>query len=198
MEKREKWLHLGCGKRILPGAVHIDFAEFPHIDFRHDIRTLPMMEDASCDGIYASHCFQYVEPGEAPLVLAEWKRVLKPSGGRLLLAVPNFAALSALYAETGDISLVLGPIFGRWAPSQGQPTLQNEAGPGDIFHKTVYDETSLSNLLLDAGFKQVGLWDWRKVFTGGWLNFDDYSQAYYPHMDKKNGRLMSLNMEAAA
>ena len=28
------------------------------------------------------------------------------------------------------------------------------------------------------------------------IDYDDYSQAYYPHMDKDNGILISLNVEA--
>ncbi len=68
----EKWLHLGCGHRILPGAVHIDLADFPHIAFTHDFRSLPMIDASSCGGIYASHCFEYIDPSEAPIVLAEF------------------------------------------------------------------------------------------------------------------------------
>jgi len=195
----EKWLHLGCGQRMLPGAVHIDMAEFPHIDFTHDIRELPMIGAATCDGLYASHCFEYFAPGEALAVLAEWKRVLKP-GGLLRLAVPDFAALSALYQETGDISLVLGPLYGRWQPAAGRAAApaSDAREQADIFHKTAYDQKSLSRLLSNAGFREVRLWDWRKVFTGAWLNFDNYSQAYYPHLDKDKGRLLSLNLEGLA
>ena len=39
------------------------------------------------------------------------------------------------------------------------------------------------------------------IVLGVWLsrrhkNFDDYSQAYIPHMEKNTGLLMSLNVEA--
>jgi hypothetical protein len=34
------------------------------------------------------------------------------------------------------------------------------------------------------------------VFRGELAGFDDYSQAYIPHMDKEGGRLISLNLEA--
>ena len=62
-----------------------------------------------------------------------------------------------------------------------------------IYHKTVYDMESLTVLLKQVGFEQVE-WDWRDVFSIH-KNFDDHSQAYYPHMDKKNGMLVSLNIE---
>jgi hypothetical protein len=47
--------------------------------------------------------------------------------------------------------------------------------------------------LLQAGFSEVRRWDWRNTEHS---EVDDYSQAHLPHMDKENGRLMSLNLEA--
>ena len=51
-------------------------------------------------------------------------------------------------------------------------------------------------MLEGAGFRHVRRWDWRKVFVGEDEGFDDYSQAYVPHMDKEHGTLISLNVEA--
>ena len=59
----------------------------------------------------------------------------------------------------------------------------------------IFDETLLSSSLLEAGFKSVRPWDWHAVDHG---QIDDYSQAYLPHLDKQNGLLMSLNLEAVA
>lgn len=61
-----------------------------------------------------------------------------------------------------------------------------------IYHKTTYDYTSLKKLLENCDFKDVKYWDWKNVENG---NIDDYSQSYIPHMDKENGKLMSLNIE---
>ncbi|HAI38830.1 MAG TPA: methyltransferase, partial [Maribacter sp.] len=36
-------------------------------------------------------------------------------------------------------------------------------------------------------------YDWRQTEHA---KFDDHSQAYIPHMDKENGTLISLNIEA--
>ena len=63
-----------------------------------------------------------------------------------------------------------------------------------IYHKTIYDFDSLKKLLEDNGFNNVREWDWRQVEHG---HIDDYSQAYLPHMDKENGTLISLNVEAS-
>lgn len=179
-------VHLGCGKRQMPGYMHIDLADFPHIDHNHDIRTLPMLDDAAAQLIYASHVLEYFDREEVGEVLREWGRVLAP-GGTLRLAVPDFAALAEVYRRHEDLDLVIGPIFGRW-PIPGTDTI--------VFHKTVYDFASLERVLKTTGFHDVRRWDWRKVFVGELAGYDDYSQAYVPHLDKENGLLVSLNVEA--
>ena len=44
-----------------------------------------------------------------------------------------------------------------------------------------------------VGFKDIKRYDWRLTEHS---NVDDFSQAYLPHMEKSNGKLMSLNVEA--
>ena len=65
-------------------------------------------------------------------------------------------------------------------------------GDETIYHRTTYDYKSLSNLLSELGIKDIKRWDWRETSHS---EFDDHSQAYFPHMDKDNGVLMSLNVE---
>jgi predicted SAM-dependent methyltransferase len=178
-------LHLGCGKRYIPGFVHVDLGEFPHIDYRADIRSLPMFPDNSVDIIYSCHVLEYFDREEVNDVLKEWRRILAPAG-KLFTAVPDFEQLAALYRETRDLNLVLGPIYGRWP-------LQTNETKYPIFHRTGYDFTSLERVLAAAGFERVRRFDWRSTFL---KDHDDYSQAYFPHMDKENGRLLSLNVVA--
>ena len=52
---------------------------------------------------------------------------------------------------------------------------------------------TLCELLQEAGFKNPHRYDWKDT---DFAEYDDYSQAYLPHMDKENGILMSLNLEA--
>lgn len=40
-------LYLGCGRRRIPGFVHIDIDPQPHLAYRHDVRTLPMFANDS-------------------------------------------------------------------------------------------------------------------------------------------------------
>jgi SAM-dependent methyltransferase len=178
-------LHLGCGKRYIPGFVHIDLDDFPHLDYRSSIDRLPMFADETVDLIYCSHALPYFDRVEALDVVKEWRRVLKP-GSVLRLSVPDFAALARLYQETGDLTKVVGPLFGRMP-------IEATAGGQYIFHKTTYDRVSLESLLREAGFRDFRLYDWRTTVH---KDYDDFSQAYYPHMDKEHGLQISLNMEA--
>lgn len=175
-------LHLGCGKRFLPGFVHVDLADFPHIDYRHAIDQLEFLSDGAAELIYSSHSIEYFDRVEACRVLAEWRRVLQP-GGVLRVAVPDFAALADVYRQYGKLDLILGPLYGR----------MEIAGTGRlIYHKTVYDFASLRELLEQCGFENVRRYDWRQTVH---RHHDDHSQAYIPHMDKDQGLLISLNVE---
>ena len=176
-------LHLGSGSRYLEGYVHIDIADYEHIDIRTSIDKLNTIDDDIVSEIYASHVLEYFDRNEVESVLKEWMRVLKKDG-ILRIAVPNFEALIKVYSEVNDLNKILGPLYGKW----------NIGEDKHIYHKTVYDMESLTVLLKQVGFEQVREWDWREVFSNH-KDFDDHSQAYYPHMDKKNGMLVSLNIE---
>jgi predicted SAM-dependent methyltransferase len=165
--------------------VHIDLADYPHIDYRHDIRTLPMIADGSVELIYVCHALEYFDRIEVLDVLREWRRVLTP-GGVLRVAVPDFAAMVAVYQKSGNLSLIHGPLFGRWPIHTGS---DEEC----IYHRTVYDFAALKGVMESAGFTDVRRYDWRATIH---REYDDYSQAYIPHMDKDHGTLISLNVEA--
>ena len=173
-------VHLGCGNCHIPSFIHVDIAKEEHVDYAHDVRTLPMFEDGEVGLIYASHVLEYFDWIEVMDVLHEWRRVLK-IGGTLRLAVPNFEALVKLYNQHG-LAFVLGPLYGR-----------TDTGDGMIYHRMAYDYPSLALTLRLAGFNSIRPWDWRNTEHA---DVDDCSQSYYPHMDKKNGMHLSLNVEA--
>lgn len=174
-------LHLGCGWRDFgPDWTHIDGGDYPHLA-SHDIVNLPN-EDNSVDLIYASHVLEYFDREQADLVLGKWFSKLKV-GGVLRLAVPDFMELQDLYYHNNlPLSHLLGPLYGKM--TMGEET---------IYHKTVYDLRSLTTLLQTVGFHNIKRYNWRKTEHA---QFDDHSQAYIPHMDKENGVLISLNVEA--
>jgi len=175
-------INLGCGKRNFGDDwVHIDGShEYEHIK-HHDIINLPFEND-SVDLIYASHVIEYFDREEILVILRGWWHKLKP-GGILRLAVPDFYEIARLYINN-DYSLnsFLGPLYGKMLLDGNY-----------IYHKTVYDSHSLIHILKIAGYNRFSRWDWKEVDHG---KFDDHSQAYLPHMDKENGNLISLNIQA--
>lgn len=176
-----KKLHLGCGDKFIPGFIHVDIIDSEHIDHSCPVDRLEF-PDASAELIYASHVLEHFGRYEVDAVLKEWFRVLAP-GGILRLSVPDFAAVVDMYESEGlkdGMSGLVGLICG------GQRNLYD-------FHKIIFDEPFLTTLLLRAGFRECRRWDWR---TTEHAHIDDFSQAYLPHKDKQNGRLMSLNLEA--
>jgi SAM-dependent methyltransferase len=174
-------LHIGCGKRFIPGFVHIDQVAFPHVDHVRDIRSLTNFADNSANLIYACQVIEYFDREEVAGVLADWQRVLAP-GGILRLSVPNFAMICKLYQSGIPLDKFLGTLYGRIPDGKN----------GFVYHRTTYDERSLGELLGKLGFQEIGLWDWRQTEHA---DVDDFSQAYFPHMDKERGLLFNLNMQ---
>lgn len=174
-------IHLGCGKRDFgEDWIHIDKSDYSHVKY-NDVINLPV-EENSVDIIYASHMFEYFDRTEAVEVLEKWKFYLKP-GGVIRLAVPNFEMYVKLYTEKHfSLDNCIGPLYGKWSVSDSLI----------VYHKTTYDFISLKNMFESAGLKNTKLWDWTKTEHS---HIDDYSQSYYPHMDKENGILLSLNIE---
>lgn len=178
-------LHLGCGKKIIPDFIHIDQGNFDHIDYVSNVSELSMFRNNSVDLIYASHVLEYFDRNEVKNVLGEWYRVLK-KGGLLRVAVPDFEAIVKVYLKYSDLDHrgILGPLYGKWEGKNNQDV---------VYHRTVYDFKSLHLVLEKANFNNISQYDWKNTEHA---NIDDYSQSYIPHMDKGNGILISLNVEA--
>jgi len=174
-----KKLHIGCGKKYIPGFIHIDARKFPHVDYVSSADKLDMFDDNSVDLIYSCHLLEHFGRHQVEDVLKEWNRVLKP-GGILRLAVPDFDAVVEVYQKNRDLEEIYGLVMG------GQDYEYN-------FHKSIFNFNNLSKMLKKVGFKKVYRYDWRKTIH---KDYDDFSQAYLPHMDKERGTLMSLNVEA--
>jgi len=109
-------LHLGCGKRNLPGYIHLDIDDHPHIDYCTSVDKLPMFEDNSVDEIYSCGIIGYFDKEEFETTLNEWGRVLKKNG-ILRISVVDFEKQIEVYLNN-DKNIehlgVLGPMFGKW------------------------------------------------------------------------------------
>ena len=172
-------LHLGCGSKHIEGYVNIDIRYLPGVDEVNNVGRLRNYKNNSVDIIYASHVLEHFSRWEYQSVLKRWYDLLK-TGGTLRLGVPDFGGIVEYYNKTKDLRGVSGMLYG------GQDYPENN-------HYWVWDFDVLSKELKEIGFTKVNKYDWRDTEHS---NLDDYTQSYLPHMDKENGILLSLNIEA--
>jgi predicted SAM-dependent methyltransferase len=173
-------LHLGSGKRIIPGYINVDIQPILGVNLLSDLRTLPI-QDNSVDFFYSCANIEHFGRREWKTVLANWYAKLKP-GGTLRVSTADFQAAVERYLEVGDVEELLGLVIG---------------GQKDDYdwHGMIFDFSLLARGLTEVGFINVRRYDWQQTELAQ-LGIDDYSQAYLPHMDKENGRLMMLNVLA--
>lgn len=171
-------LHIGTGKNYMPGWVNVDVFSSVRADVYADMCALPF-DRGTFDILYASHVLEHSQRHMILATLSHWRDLLK-EGGVLRLAVPDFTACVKRYSETNNLREITGLLFG------GQNHPKNN-------HFITFDAKTLEEDLRAVGFQVIRFWDWRKTEHS---QFDDFSQAFLPHLDKENGTLVSLNMEA--
>lgn len=173
-------LHIGCGRCYMPGWINADIFSNVHADVYADMSALPYPRE-TFDLIYASHVLEHCNRHMVAATLTHWRDLLK-TGGILRIAVPDFKACAEWYNKTGYLEQITGLLWG------GQNHPRNN-------HFIGFDHETLSKRLIHAGFAQssISTWNWKDTDHS---HFDDYSQAYLPHMDKETGMLMSLNLQA--
>jgi hypothetical protein len=172
-------LHLGCGNKHIDGFINIDARKTDEADEIDDVKILKKYETDSVELIYASHILEHITRIEYTGVLSRWYNILSPDG-ILRIAVPDIEQVFKHYEQYKDLRILRGFLWG------GQTY-------GFNYHYCGWDFATLKEDLEKIGFKNVKRYDWR---TTEHSHIDDFSQCYLPHMDKENGMLMSLNIEA--
>ena len=172
-------LNLGCYDRKIHGFANIDIRADVNPDVIDNVFKLEKFEENSVDLIYACHILEHADYEESEQALKRWFTVLK-KGGVLRLAVPDMEAHFAHYYYHKDLRLLHSTFWG------------SQKHPYD-YHKNGWDFKKLKEDLEVIGFSMIKKYDWRNTEH---FYVDDYSQTYYPHLDKTNGKLMSLNVEA--
>ena len=146
-------LNLGCGDKILPGYLNVDFAasrKGRRPDVLCDLRRLGFAA-ASAAEVLAVHVIEHFYHWEVPALLAAWRRVLRP-GGRIVLECPNL-----LHAAR---ELLRDPERGSLPGKEGQMTMWVLYGDPSwrdplMCHRWGYTPESLMRALAEAGFEDV-------------------------------------------
>jgi ubiquinone/menaquinone biosynthesis C-methylase UbiE len=172
-------LHIGSGDKILKGFVNVDIRNLPGVDVVTDIHDLSLFEGDDIELIYCSHVLEHVPRFKYMDILQNWYSILK-IGGKLRLAVPDIESVFKHYSKYKNLEILRGFLWG------GQTYDEN-------YHYCGWDFETLSRDLKSVGFDIISRYNWNSTEH---KDVDDFSQCYLPHMDKVNGQLMSLNVEA--
>jgi len=178
-------INLGAGSQHAPGWIGYDRSRAPLLMrsrvlrpilinrlghwppetlVRDVTRGIPHPDD-SVDVVYSSHTLEHLVPDDARRLLAEAHRVLRP-GGLIRIIVPDLERLARAYlggdrAFFHDTDELLADAFCRgmyaYGASQGlaMRALKRVLRSDDAGHRWMYDETSLTARLVDAGFVAV-------------------------------------------
>lgn len=175
-----KKLHLGCGTVRIPGYLNVDITPQESVDLVADVRKLDF-EFNSFDVIYSCAVIEHFGRREWKGLLKHWVSFLKP-GGLFRISTNDLDAAVSRYQKEKNVQELLGLLIG---------------GQKDDYdwHGMIFDFDTLKAGLEEAGLVNVRRYDYRETDYGE-LGIDDFSQAYLPHMDRENGQLMVLNLEA--
>jgi len=142
-------LHLGCGTKYLSGFINVDANPRTKVDLWLDIRCGLPFASRSVDSIYTAHMLEHLYPYELTRLLRDCFRVLKPGSG-LRAVVPNLASAVLAYQERRPEWFHNWPVehqswggkFSNYIFCSGQ-------------HRTAFDFEYLSEVLYNAGFRDV-------------------------------------------
>lgn len=153
---QEPKLQIGCGRNHLEGWLNtgISFVETRAGIYLDAGKPFPF-PDESFDYVFSEHLFEHLTYPQAMNMLKESYRVLKPEGV-IRIATPNLQFLMGLYqepekplhkayieytAKNGDLPPTAVFVINRFHTAWG--------------HQIVYDKETLSDLLLESGYKDL-------------------------------------------
>lgn len=135
-------LNLGCGEHLLPGYINLD-AKFGDTVWPIWRRKGDETYGEGIDEIRASHVLEHFPHGQVLNIVKGWASKLRP-GGVLKIAVPDFHKIAEDY------------LANRPSMTQGY-TMGGQLDEHD-FHRAIFDEGYLRELLKQAGLVDIKPW----------------------------------------
>ena len=160
-------LHVGCGRKRKDSTtigfntsswseVRLDIDPEVGPDIIGTLQSMPAVGTSSIDAIFSSHNIEHLYPHEVPLALAEFRRVLKPSGFALITC-PDLRSVCAQVAADQLTEAAYVSPSGPIAPIDiiyGHRASM-EAGNLYVAHRCGFTEKVLVGSLNAAGFTQI-------------------------------------------
>jgi len=161
------FLHVGCGpkrkeqttrgfKAAVWTELRLDVDPSVKPDIIGSMTDMSAVASASGDAIFSSHNIEHLYPHEVPLALAEFKRVLRPTGF-VVITCPDLQSVCALVAQ----DKLLDPAYVSSAgPITPLDILYGHRPPmarGNLFmaHRCGFTQKVLTRTLQESGFPAV-------------------------------------------
>lgn len=201
MEKKQKFLHVGCGpKRKAQTTPGFNTANWSEIRFDIDLAAQPdivgsmtdMSEvvDGSVDALFSSHNIEHLFPHEVPTALSEFFRVLSVDGFAVITC-PDLKSVAELVVEGKLTEPAYTSPAGPIAPIDiiygHRASIMN--GNHYMAHKCGFTEEVLRASLKGAGFLSIA------SIARGSPHFDLWAVASKVKLEQ--GSLRNLFMEYA-
>jgi predicted SAM-dependent methyltransferase len=161
------FLHVGCGNkrkdRTTRGfnteqwlELRFDIDESVTPDLVGTMTDMARVESESVDAIFSSHNIEHLYPHEVPVALAEFLRVLKPSGFAVITC-PDLQAVCALVAEDKLTEPAYTSPAGPITPLDILYGLRSSMQKGNLYmaHRCGFTQKVLTGTLQSSGFKRV-------------------------------------------
>lgn len=151
---RKMKVNFACGKQTWEGWFCIDAQQHAkasrdvdllhafQFDGEHLVNRLPI-EDEAASEVHSYHFIEHVYRWEAPAVIREFLRILKP-GGRLVLELPNLEGACRALLKGKKDQLCMWPLYGD--PTHKDPYM---------CHRWGYTPSSMRQLLTECGMRDV-------------------------------------------
>lgn len=163
-----KLLHVGCGPATQAQAhpafrdprqwaeTRLDIDPGANPDIVASMTDMSVVGDAQFDAIFSSHNLEHLYPHEVPTALAEFRRVLKPTGVALVM-VPDLQRVGELVAANGLEDPAYRSPAGPICPIDMLYGFRKSLAEGNLFmaHRMGFTRKTLSQYFLRAGFAAV-------------------------------------------
>ncbi|MBV9076344.1 MAG: methyltransferase domain-containing protein, partial [Methylobacteriaceae bacterium] len=157
--------------------VRLDIDPEVRPDIVASITDLGPVPAGSCDAIWCSHNLEHLCAHEVPRALAEFRRVLNPSGFALIRS-PDLAAVCAILLERGPDAVVYrspaGPVTAIDMLYGHSASIAR--GNAYMRHGTGFTRDRLDRLCREAGFASV--------LTGCTESLEVWAAAFMPRADE--------------
>lgn len=149
-------VNIGCGESGQPGWVNVDAESSLGVTCVYDCRRRVPLHTDCARAIFTEHLLEHLDyDEEAPVFLAECRRVLHP-GGIIRIVVPDGRKYMLAYASGGwDVLRAFTPLADIYDGSGTPMEVVNAHFRQGGQHRFSYDFETLQNLLLRCGFVEV-------------------------------------------